>query len=407
MTTFPLPLVDMLGTVGAFSIYAIIGFGFGYALESSGFGNSNKLAAQFYFKDMTVLKVMFTAIIVAMVGIFASTAIGLLDYSLLWVNPTYLWPGIVGGLIMGVGFIIGGFCPGTSLVALVTGKIDGMFFVAGVLFGIFLFGETVSLYDTFFNSSYLGRFTLMQWLDLPTGTVVLLVVIMALAMFLGGEYLEQVIGKKPMADAPRGRLVGAGGLIAAAVVVVLIGQPTHDDRLISKADEMDLKLSLSLVQVSPDELLDTLWDDKLKTILLDVRDEHDFNQFHLRDAIHVKSFELDTIANSLENVSANTVVVVMSNDEYAATDAWRNLVAENVSNVYLLEDGINGWLHRFGEGMPILAQDHGPDGLGWVFPMALGSGWEGAYPDPSHFDIQFTPKIKLELKRGPTAGGCG
>ncbi len=95
-------------------------------LESAGFGNSKLLAAQFYFKDMRVFKVMFTAIIVAMTLIFLSSALGLLDYNLIWVPPTYLWPGIVGGLIMGVGFIIGGFCPGTSLVGLATGKLDAI-----------------------------------------------------------------------------------------------------------------------------------------------------------------------------------------------------------------------------------------------------------------------------------------
>ena len=132
MTLFPLNLAELLGQYGAYIVFLIIGFGFGYALEISGFGNSKKLAAQFYFKEMTVLKVMFTAIIVAMVGIFLSTAVGLLDYNMIWVNPTYLWPGIIGGLIMGVGFIVGGFCPGTSLVAVATAKIDGLFFSLGV-----------------------------------------------------------------------------------------------------------------------------------------------------------------------------------------------------------------------------------------------------------------------------------
>ena len=101
-------------------LYLLIGVAFGFVLEISGFGNSRKLAAQFYFKDMTVLKVMFTAIIVACTLVFLSSAMGLLDYNLVWVPPTYLWPGIVGGLIMGVGFIVGGFCPGTSLVAMAT-----------------------------------------------------------------------------------------------------------------------------------------------------------------------------------------------------------------------------------------------------------------------------------------------
>ena len=114
----PFPLEALFGKFGMYAIYLAIGFGFGFMLEISGFANSKKLAAQFYFKDMTVLKVMFTGIIVAMLLIFSAVALGLLDYNRVWVNLTYLWPGIVGGLIMGFGFIIGGFCPGTSLVAL-------------------------------------------------------------------------------------------------------------------------------------------------------------------------------------------------------------------------------------------------------------------------------------------------
>ena len=184
MTLFPLPLSQIFGHWGAYVVFLLIGFAFGYVLEIAGFGNSRKLAAQFYFKDMTVLKVMFGAIITAMVLIFAATAIGLLDYNLLWVNPTYLWPGIVGGLIMGVGFIVGGFCPGTSLVGAATFKLDGVFFALGVFFGIFLFGETVSSFNVFWNSSYLGRFTLPELFGLSTGWIVLLVVLMALVMFL-------------------------------------------------------------------------------------------------------------------------------------------------------------------------------------------------------------------------------
>ena len=176
MATFPLDLIPLLGKFWAYMVYGVIGFGFGYALEISGFGNSKKLAAQFYFKELTVLKVMFTAIVVAMVLIFAASGLGLLDYNLVWVNPTYLWPGIVGGLIMGVGFIVGGFCPGTSLVAMVTKKIDGLFFVLGGLFGIFVFGEVVDYFAIFWNSSYYGRLTLMDVFNLPTGVVVVLVV---------------------------------------------------------------------------------------------------------------------------------------------------------------------------------------------------------------------------------------
>lgn len=407
MITFPLDLIALLGTWGALLVFAVIGFGFGFALESSGFGNSRKLAAQFYFKELTVFKVMFTSIIVAMVGIFAASAVGLVDYSMLYVNPTYLWPGIIGGLIMGVGFIIGGFCPGTSLVALATGKIDGIFFVGGVLFGIFVFGETVSSIETFFNSSYMGRFTLPELLNLPTGTVVLLIVIGALSLFLGSEYLEQIVGKQPMSEAPKWRIGAAGGLIAAAVVVVLIGQPDHEDRWNRISDVAEARLDQREIQISPDELISTIWDDTLKTVLLDVRNEADYNNFHLQDAIHVTPAGLPQVAYQMLTNTPNTVVVIMSNDEESATMIWRYLVAEKVTNVYLLENGINGWLAHYGEEMPILEQEHEPDGLAFLFPVALGDRWEASQPEPLHSPVEFEPKIKLELPRGPIAGGCG
>jgi hypothetical protein len=216
MAPFPLPLEALVGKFWMYAIYLAIGFAFGYVLEIAGFGNSPRLAAQFYLKDMTVLKVMFTAIIVAMVLIFGASSIGLLDYNMVWVNPTYLWPGIIGGLIMGVGFIVGGFCPGTSLVAVATAKIDGIFFALGVLFGIFVFGESVSNFEVFFNSSYMGRFTLMDWLHLDAGWVALFVVLMALFMFWGGEQLEKIFGGKDPKQAPKLRVAGAGALTLAA-----------------------------------------------------------------------------------------------------------------------------------------------------------------------------------------------
>ena len=200
----------------------MIGIGFGWFLERAGFGNARKLMAQFYLTDMAVFKVMFTAIIVAMVLIFLSSAAGLLDYNLIWVNPTYLWSGILGGLIMGVGFILGGFCPGTSLVALSTLKVDGIFFVLGSLVGVFLFGETVDFYRYFFNGSYFGRLTLMDVFNIPAGVVVILVTLMAVFMLWGGEQLEKIYGKKDPSKAPKARYYGAAVLVLVAAAIAII-----------------------------------------------------------------------------------------------------------------------------------------------------------------------------------------
>ncbi len=409
--TFPLPLETLVGKPLMYLLFGLIGFGFGFVLESSGFGNSKKLAAQFYFKELTVLKVMFTGIIVAMVLIFATVGLGLLNYNAIWVNPTYLWSGIVGGLIMGVGFIIGGFCPGTSLVAMMTFKLDGLFFVLGGLFGIFLFGETVSLYEDWWNGSYYGRLTLMDVFHLPNGVVVLLVVLMALFMFWGGELLERLIGKKDMSKEPKLRLAAAAGLVFLAMAVVIMGVPDANAKWAYVAPTKVALLEQREVYIHPGELLSSLANDRLKVIMLDVRPESDYNLFHIQGAQHQLLASLAGLAPQLvAQTAANVVYVVMSNDEQAATQAWKILVAESVPNVYILEGGVNNWLKTFAALAPEVTPTPvpaGADRLGYSFPAALGARYEAAFPNPEKWELEYTPHIKLEIKRDKSGGGCG
>jgi hypothetical protein len=183
---------DQVSLVIAF----VIGISFGFWLERAGFGSSKKLAAQFYFTDMTVLKVMFTAILTAMIGLMFFSIFGWLDLSLLYINPTYIWPQIIGGLILGVGFVIGGYCPGTSIVASATGKIDGYFFVAGTMAGMLIFGEVYTWIESFHKSGKMGTVLLSDWLNISMGLIGFGVILMALAMFWGGEWLEKKFSKQ-------------------------------------------------------------------------------------------------------------------------------------------------------------------------------------------------------------------
>jgi rhodanese-related sulfurtransferase len=397
----------------------------------SGFGDSRKLAAQFYFTELTVLKVMFTAIVTAMVLLFGAVGLGLLNFNQVWVNPTYLWSGILGGLIMGVGFIVGGFCPTTSLASASTGKIDGMLFMLGGFVGAFLFGETERFFTNWYNNAgYLGRLTLDQVFGIPVGWVVLLVVLMALFMFWGAEQLERIVGKKDLSREPKLRLVGAGVLFAMALAVVLIGSPSLEQRYnkltftrtetipqdnadpivnthIYSADEM---LQKRLVQITPAETFKTVYNQNINLVLLDVRPEADFNLYHLDGALNVPLEKLPSIIpDLLTEPPANSVFVLMSNDETAATEAWKQLVASAVPNVYILEGGINNWISFFGseEGFE-LAASQGEDRLGYIFPAALGSKYESCDPDPTEYEhLEFEAKIKLELKRDKSGGGCG
>jgi rhodanese-related sulfurtransferase len=410
MAPFPLVLSDFLGHWGQYLIYLLIGFGFGFVLEMSGFGNSKKLAAQFYLHDMTVLKVMFSAIVVAMTLIFLASGLGLLDYNLVWVNTTYLWPGIVGGLIMGVGFIVGGFCPGTSLVAAATAKLDGVFFVLGVLFGIFVFGETVDQFEGFFNSSYKGRYTIPEMLGADTGIVVLGIILMALAVFFGAEQVENLFSKEKSKQAPRWRYGAAGVLAMAAFGVAVIGQPTTEDRWNYIKDDKLKELANREVQIDPGEVLSLVHNDKLNIVMIDVRNEADYNLFHLLDAQNVPLSQIPGAALDLQDITANTVVVLMSNDEAAATDAWKTLVAESVPNVYILEGGINHWIEviaddTFKTEHPLITA--GDDQLRYAFTEALGARYAAAQPSLDRRELEFTAKVKLKTRQGPAGGGCG
>ncbi len=197
------PLVDTLGfgTPTDYVLAFLLGIGFGFFLESAGFGNANKLAMQFYFRDLSVFKVMFTAIVTAMTGLVVLSSAGLLDSSLLYLNPTFLWPGIVGGLIMGAGFIIGGYCPGTALVGVVTGKIDAMMSVVGGMLGMALFSETygipaIARFYALETEGLTGTITLPEWLGVRPGLVAAAVLAVAVAGFWGSEWAESYHARK-------------------------------------------------------------------------------------------------------------------------------------------------------------------------------------------------------------------
>lgn len=169
----------------------VTGIGFGFFLERAGFGSARKLAAQFYLTDLTVFKVMFTAIVTAMLGIFWLSWLGFVDYSQVSVPATFLLPQLVGGLIFGIGFVVGGYCPGTSCVASSTGKLDGGVHLVGMIFGIVLFGELFPVLEGFYYSTSFGTFTLAQAFGLSHGTMVFLVVAAALGGFILAERIEE------------------------------------------------------------------------------------------------------------------------------------------------------------------------------------------------------------------------
>lgn len=188
-------------TFVAYTLAVLAGFGFGFVLERAGFGSAKKLAAQFYLKDMTVLKVMFTAIVTAMLGLTLLRAAGLVDYDAIWVNPTFLGAQVAGGVLFGVGFVIGGYCPGTALVAFASGRMDALAFLLGIGAGILGYA---GVYHRIADFAQRGgrRLMLTDWLHLPYGVVALGVTVLAILFFVGGEYLERRFNGPRTASTP-------------------------------------------------------------------------------------------------------------------------------------------------------------------------------------------------------------
>jgi len=187
----PLAPYELISENTNFLLAFFIGIGFGFVLESSGFSSSRKLAGIFYGYDTVVLKVFFTGAITCMLGLLLMSLFGWIDLDLVYVNPTYLTSAIVGGVIMGAGFIMGGFCPGTSFCGAAIGKIDAIVFIGGLFIGVYGFAFTYGLWEKLFMARYLGEPKVSDSLGLSDGLFGLMLILAAIGMFYVAEWAEK------------------------------------------------------------------------------------------------------------------------------------------------------------------------------------------------------------------------
>lgn len=196
------------GERGALAAALVIGIAFGWCLESAGMGSARKLVGQFYLTDLTVFKVMFSAIVTAMLGLFWLGRLGVLDLTRVYVPETYIVPQLVGGLIFGVGFALGGLCPGTSCVAAATGRLDGAALVLGMWSGVLATGLIFPSLQSFYEKTPRGSLTLPQVFHLSYGLVVLIIVLVAIGGFRVAERIERRQASRTGVVAPPNALRG-------------------------------------------------------------------------------------------------------------------------------------------------------------------------------------------------------
>jgi uncharacterized protein len=187
----PLAVNEIISSNTNFFLAFVIGIAFGFVLEQCGFSSSRKLAGLFYGYDMVVLKVFFTGGVTAMLGLLFFSLFGWVDLNLVYVNPTFLTSAIAGGLIMGAGFIMGGYCPGTSFCGAAIGKLDAMIFIVGLLIGVAIFAYGYPMFETLYKAADMGTPKISTMLNLSDGIFTLLIIVVALAMFYTAEWIEK------------------------------------------------------------------------------------------------------------------------------------------------------------------------------------------------------------------------
>ncbi len=304
------PLVpDIISSELNYIIALIVGIGFGFALEQAGFASTKKLVGLFYGYDFTVLRVFFTAGITAMVGVLVLNHVGLLDISIIYINPTFLWSALIGGGIMGFGFIIGGFCPGTSACAAATGRVDGMAFLFGSVIGIFAFAEGYPLWKDLYTAENWGPVLMYDQLGMSREGFGLVMILIAAGAFVATTIIENKInGKETKWFKPV--IIKNSILVATPILIVLmvIITPTKREVMDKRIDEKIAAGECNPKIMEGDKLAYELMNQYYKYNVIDVRTPEEFENFHIPTAINIpleemhKSGSLGTI---IQNIKTN------------------------------------------------------------------------------------------------------
>jgi rhodanese-related sulfurtransferase len=322
----------------------LIGFCFGFVLEQAGFSSSRRLAGVFYGYDFTVLRVFFTAAVTAMSGVLVLGYLGMLDLDVIYVNPTWLVPAIVGGVIMGLGFILGGYCPGTSVCAAAIGKVDAMFFVGGGLIGVFVFGELYPLYKNFYDWTSLGPIRVFDSLGISQGLFAFLLIAVAVAAFLVTTMIEKRVNgtSAPSLEfAPRKH--AAAGAATLALGVLLIFMPDRKARLTAVVTDPDYMAAHPAVAMDADELAFRIVDHEPRIQIIDIRTPESFARTSLPGSLNIqpKDFFNKDWNELFSRRHVKKVIVGDSADqEHAAYLLLQRLGYENLA---VLDGGFGGF----------------------------------------------------------------
>lgn len=337
---------DRLDSPAAWAAAFVIGVLFGVALERAGFGSSRRLAAVFYLDDLAVIKVMFTALVTALLGLILLTGSGLLPPDQLFYLPTVYGAHLLGGLILGAGFAMGGWCPGTAAVGAASGKLDALLFLAGGVLGCIVYNELYPWLGPLAAWGEAGVDFLYPHLGLSQGAAAFYVSLLAVGVFWGCEILERRRGVGGHLLGGRFLPAFSGALLLAAAVAYLVA-PVGTAPVTAAGTPRETALLAQIEagadHLEPEELADRLLAREPGLVVADVRSEAEYQAFHIRGAFHAPLPRVHEVLAPYKNQGR---IVLYSGGMTHAAQARDSLARQGFRNVYLLSEGLTGFRER-------------------------------------------------------------
>ena len=337
-----------------------LGFCFGLCLEKAGFGSSRRLSGVFYLTDMSVVKVMFSAMVTAAIGLVAAERLGVVSLDALYQMPTILGAHAVGGAIFGLGFAMGGWCPGTAAVGLASGRMDALVFLVGIVLGSIGYNEAFPWIAPLASMGSRGVTFLYQSLDITKDQLVLGLTVAAVAMF----WISEIIERGPAIARPGVSRIFLAGFSIALCLFALVAlnvprldlaparpsvadatPPVPGQAQAPAASEGHL---LAAVQsgkdhMEPEELAKRIQANDPSLTLMDIRSKEEFDAFHLKGATNVPMSQLP---EALAAKRGQGTIVLYSNGMTHPAQARDALARLGFANVYILTDGLAGFFEK-------------------------------------------------------------
>ncbi len=338
--------LDSLDSAKAFLASLLIGIAFGFFLERAGFGSSRKLSGVFYFRDMAVIKVMFTAVVTAALGLACCRSLGIISINEIYLMPTVYGAYIAGGLIFGVGFVMAGWCPGTASTGLASGKIDALIFLLGAVIGSVAFNEMFGLIKPLYESGQRGILFIDDTLGISMEAFNVFLSIVAVAMFWGCEWIERRKTGRPLGEGNSVLKAVSVALLtlAVALLAVTTGRPTSPPPGDTPSESQLLgAVEMALDHVEPEELADRMLRHEPGLIVVDIRPAAEYQGYHLPSALNIAMKDLHQALRPYKNTGT---IVLYSNGMTHPVQARDSLYRSGYRNAYILTDGLNGFIDR-------------------------------------------------------------